>query len=260
LSRAEVVIPANGNVVHRVVLQRLVDLPARGWWSGDLHVHMNYGGAYRNTPRHLAFQARAEDLHVVENLIVNKEQRIPDIAYFRTDADPASGPGFVLMHAQEFHTSTWGHMGLLALSSHYILPEYAGYPNTAAASLYPHNAAIADLAHAQGGLVGYVHPFDSKPNPADTTEPVSSELPVDVALARWTTSRSWGTRITSSRRKSGTACSTAASGCRRGPVPTRFRTSPACAVRPAWCGCSCGRARCSITVAGSRGSRRDARS
>jgi len=184
MSRAEVVIPANGNVVHRVVLERLVDLPARGWWSGDLHVHMNYGGAYRNTPRHLAFQARAEDLHVVENLIVNKEQRIPDITYFRTDADPASGPGFVLMHAQEFHTSVWGHMGLLALSSHYILPEYAGYPNTAAASLYPHNAAIADLAHAQGGLVGYVHPFDSKPNPADTTEPLSYELPVDVALGK----------------------------------------------------------------------------
>jgi len=28
---------------------------------------MNYGGAYRNTPPHLAFQGGAEDLHVVEN-------------------------------------------------------------------------------------------------------------------------------------------------------------------------------------------------
>ncbi len=43
---------------------------ALGWKSGDLHVHMNYGGAYRNTPSRLAFQARAEDLDVVENLIV----------------------------------------------------------------------------------------------------------------------------------------------------------------------------------------------
>ncbi|HKC41388.1 MAG TPA: CehA/McbA family metallohydrolase, partial [Gemmatimonadales bacterium] len=169
---------------HRVVLDRLADMPARGWWSGDLHVHMNYGGAYRNTPRHLAFQARAEDLHVVENLIVNKEQRIPDIAYFRTDADPASGPGFVLMHAQEFHTSVWGHMGLLGLRSNYVIPDYAGYPNTAAASLYPNNAAVADLAHAQGGLVGYVHPFDTKPDPADTTEALNYELPVDVALGK----------------------------------------------------------------------------
>jgi Tol biopolymer transport system component len=184
VARVNVVVPAGGRRVERLILERLDNLPARGWWSGDLHVHMNYGGAYRNTPRHLAFQARAEDLHVVENLIVNKEQRIPDIAYFRSDADPASGPGFLLMHAQEFHTSVWGHLGLLTLASHYILPEYAGYPNTPAASLYPDNAAVADLAHAQGGLVGYVHPFDTKPDPADTTEPLTYELPVDVALGK----------------------------------------------------------------------------
>jgi len=149
-----------------------------------VHVHMNYGGAYRNTPQHLAFQARAEDLHVVENLIVNKEQRIPDIAYFRSDVDPVSTATFLLMHAQEFHTSVWGHMGLLGLRSHYLLPEYAGYPNTAAASLGLTNARVADLAHAQGALVGYVHPFDTRPDPADTTAPLSYELPVDVALGK----------------------------------------------------------------------------
>jgi len=184
VARADVLVSAQGGAVHRVVLERFADLPARGWWSGDVHVHMNYGGAYRNTPRHLAFQARAEDLHVVENLIVNKEQRIPDIAYFRTDADPVSGPTFLLLHAQEFHTSVWGHLGLLGLTSHYLLPEYAGYPNTAAASLALTNATVADLAHAQGALVGYVHPFDTKPDPADTTTPLSYELPVDVALGK----------------------------------------------------------------------------
>ena len=31
--------------------ERLVDLPARGWWSGDLHVHMNYGGDLSHRPR-----------------------------------------------------------------------------------------------------------------------------------------------------------------------------------------------------------------
>ena len=61
--------------------------------SADLHVHMNYGGHYRNTPENLARQARAEDLDVVYNLIVNKEERVPDIAYFRPDPDPASGDG-----------------------------------------------------------------------------------------------------------------------------------------------------------------------
>src|SRR5690348_15989543 len=184
IARADVTVPARGRLVHRVTLERLANLPARGWWSGDLHVHMNYGGAYRNTPPHLAFQARAEDLHVVENLIVNKEQRIPDIAYFRTDPDPASGPGFLLMHGQEYHTSYWGHTAFLGLSDHYILPEYAAYPNTAAASLYPTNADVGDLAHAQGALFGYVHPFDARPDPADTSTPLTYELPVDAAVGK----------------------------------------------------------------------------
>ena len=182
--RADVNVPTGGRLSQRVTLQRIANLPAQGWWSGDVHVHMNYGGAYRNTPAHLAFQAGAEDLHVVENLIVNKEQRIPDITYFRTDADPVSTPSLLLMHAQEFHTSVWGHTGLLALQDHYLLPEYAGYPNTAAASLALTNAVVADLAHAQGGLFGYVHPFDAKPDPADTTAPLFYELPVDVALGK----------------------------------------------------------------------------
>jgi TolB protein len=176
---------ANGKTVTaRLVLERLADLPAQGWWSGDLHVHMNYGGTYRNTPEHLAFQARAEDLHVVENLVVNKEQRIPDIAYFRTDPDPASHPGFLLVHGQEYHTSYWGHVALLGLTDHYLLPEYAGYPNTAAASLFPTNADVADLAHAQRALVGYVHPYDVKPDPSDTTVALTHELPADVALGK----------------------------------------------------------------------------
>ena len=47
------------------------------WVSSDLHVHMNYGGTYRNAPAHLLEQAEAENLSIVNNLIVNKEQKIP---------------------------------------------------------------------------------------------------------------------------------------------------------------------------------------
>ena len=51
-------------------------------------MHMNYGGTYRNTPQHLVAQAAAENLQIVEDLVVNKEQRIPDIAYFSPKPDP----------------------------------------------------------------------------------------------------------------------------------------------------------------------------
>lgn len=154
------------------------------WASGDVHVHMNYGGVYRNTPEHLVEQAAAEDLGLVNALIVNKEQRVPDIAYSGRGLDPASTPEHQVLHGQEFHTSYWGHLGLLGHSGATLIPGYAGYPNTAAASLVPTNADVADLAHERGALVGYVHPFDDEPHPFDATEPLSTELPVDVALGK----------------------------------------------------------------------------
>ena len=154
------------------------------WVSGDVHVHMNYGGLYRNDPEHLIAQAEAEDLGIVHALIVNKEQRMPDIAYSGHGLDPASRPGTLLLHGQEFHTSYWGHLGILGPHGATQLPGYAGYPNTAAASLYPMNADVAERAHADGALVGYVHPFDTEPHPFDAAEPLSMELPVDVALGK----------------------------------------------------------------------------
>jgi len=165
--------------------------PRFHWASGDLHVHMNYGGAYRNTPTNLVKQEEAENLSLIENLIVNKEQRIPDISYFSSKLDPASTPGHLLFHAQEFHTNYWGHLGLLNLTQHFLLPGYTAYAGSAAASLFPTNAAVADLAHAQQGLVGYVHPYDFAPDPVNDPTlthgealDAALELPVDVALGK----------------------------------------------------------------------------
>jgi Tol biopolymer transport system component len=155
------------------------------WVGSDLHVHMNYGGAYRNESRHLLQQAEGEDLDIIHNLIVNKEQRFPDLAYTGKEIDRASDPDVLLIHGQEFHTSYWGHRGLLNIKEHILLPGYAGYPNTAAASLYPMNADVYDLAHAQGALVGAVHPFDEVPDPfANPPQRITDELPVDVALGK----------------------------------------------------------------------------
>lgn len=149
------------------------------WVSADLHVHMNYGGYYRNTPANLVRQARAEDLDVVFNTIVNKEERIPDIGYFSTRPDAAGTARTTLLQAQEYHTSFWGHLGLLQLDDHYLTPDFSAYRHTALDSAYPHNGVIADLAHEQHGLVGYVHPFDTFPDPANDAV-LSNALPADA--------------------------------------------------------------------------------
>ena len=155
------------------------------WVSGDAHVHMNYGGTYLNSASGLRDQGEAEGLDIINNLIVNKEQRIPDISYNGRALDGASDQDVLIFHGQEFHTSYWGHRGILGLRGALLLPGYAGYPNTAAASLYPMNADVYDMAHEQGALVGAVHPFDSVPDPfASPPQKITDELPVDAALRK----------------------------------------------------------------------------
>jgi len=177
-------IDESGSTRLRVATKRL-DLPrgwASNWLSGDVHVHMNYGGTYRNTPENLVRQARAEDLDLAFNLIVNKEQRIPDIRYFDTAPDAASSQDVLIVHAQEYHTSVWGHQGLLGLQSHMLIPDYVGYPGTAAASLFPDNATVAKLAREQGAIVGYVHPFlPPAPDPWHDKK-LTQAFPADAAL------------------------------------------------------------------------------
>lgn len=155
------------------------------WVPSDLHVHMNYGGTYRNYASNLWRQAEAEGLEVVNELIVNKEQRVPDFAFVLPPSIEPANPEVLQVRGQEYHTSYWGHRGILRLKGPLLLPGYAGYPNTAAASLYPMNADVYDMAHAQGALVGAVHPFDAVPDPfAKPAQRISDELPVDVALGK----------------------------------------------------------------------------
>jgi len=149
--------------------------------SADLHVHMNYGGHYRHTLQTLAAQARAEDLDVIYNTVVNKEQRIPDISY--AGGGVTRDGGVTIFQAQEYHTSYWGHLGLLDLRDHFLTPDFSAYRQSALTSPYPHNGAVADLAHAQGALVGYVHPFDWEIVP-EKEKSLTNALPVDVALGK----------------------------------------------------------------------------
>jgi hypothetical protein len=140
-----------------VKLERLDNLPARGWWDGNNHFHMNYAGVYFNTPRSLKEQGEAEDLHVMNNLICNKEQRIPDVGHFTGAPDAVSDERHIVFHNQEYHPPFWGHAVFLNLTRHLIIPDYVGYQNTIVDSLYPPNTIPFRVAREQGGLAGYAH-------------------------------------------------------------------------------------------------------
>ena len=173
-------------VVQKLALPMRVELrplALPGWApkrvAADLHVHMNYGGHYKATAETLSSQARAEGLDAIYNLVVNKEERIPDIGEF--GKAPQKVGGVWIMQGQEYHTSFWGHLGLLDLKDHFLTPDFSAYQGTAMASPWPDNGEIAHLARVQGALVGYAHPFDFPVDP-DKEETLGNEFPADVAM------------------------------------------------------------------------------
>ncbi len=153
----EATITAGQTATLNVALERLDNLPAKGWWDGDNHFHMNYAGVYFNTPQRLLEQGEGEDIHVLNNLICNKEQRIPDIMHFRGAPDPVSTPTRILYHNQEYHPPFWGHSVFLNLKQHFVIPDYVGYQNTIVASLFPPNTVPFQVVHQERGLAGYAH-------------------------------------------------------------------------------------------------------
>ncbi|MFN0170212.1 MAG: CehA/McbA family metallohydrolase [Bryobacteraceae bacterium] len=155
--KREASVTPGGTVRLTVSLKRLENMAAKGWWDGDNHFHMNYSGVYFNTPKLLLEQAEGEDIHVLNNLICNKEQRIPDVMHFTGRPDKASTRDRVLFHAQEYHPPFWGHSTFLDLKKHLVIPDYVGYQNTVVASLFPSNTTPFRVTREQGGLAGYAH-------------------------------------------------------------------------------------------------------
>lgn len=173
----------DGNIREAEIVLERIDLPEEygSFTSADLHVHMNYGGQYKQTLEGLSKVAKAEDLDVLYNLPVNKEERIPDIDQFTTSSDTING--VTLYSGQEYHSSYWGHLALLHLDDHFLLPDFSSYWNTAMASPYPANVTINTLAREQNAVTGYVHLYDGVPAPSKDVQ-LTHSLPVDAALGK----------------------------------------------------------------------------
>jgi len=168
-----------------LTLERLVDLPRLGWYSGDNHIHMNYGGIFRATPRSLLLEADGEDLHVINDLVANQAgTRIHDLAYFEGKLSSTSKPNRLLYFNEEYRPSFAGHMSLLNLKK-FVFPQFDGFAGTAVAAHYPTNARVLEEVHGQGAVAGYVHPFlVPGQDPAEDEYRGAREFPVSAALGQ----------------------------------------------------------------------------
>ncbi|MBI4519403.1 MAG: CehA/McbA family metallohydrolase [Gemmatimonadetes bacterium] len=177
---AEVNVVAGETRELELTLERLIDLPALGWYSGDNHIHMNYGGLFDATPRTLLLEAEAEDLNVVNDMIANQSGlRIHDLKYFEGKLHALSRPNRLLYFNEEYRPSFSGHMSLLNLKK-FFFPQFDGMVGTALSAHYPSNSYVLDAVHAQGGVGGYVHPFYGEPSLREYGD--AREFPVSAAL------------------------------------------------------------------------------
>lgn len=168
----------------RAELNRWIDMNDRNWYSGENHIHANYGyGEWYNTPKAIIRQIEGEDLNVGNLVIANSDgDAIFDREFFRGQLDPRSTGRHLVYYGEEFRSTIWGHMTLSNLTR-LVEPIMTGFPGTTNPYDVPTNADIAEQVGIQGGTVGYTHPAGNLIDLYD--QPYSAKgLPVDAALGR----------------------------------------------------------------------------
>jgi TolB protein len=176
---ATVDVPSGGTVTAEIHLERLMDLPARGWYSGDTHLHDLHQGRFGLSHAQFFQQLEAEDLHVSNALIHMDGTRLMGRWEDLTGRPhPLSTPSHILQYAEEFRGSL-GHVSMIGVEE-YVLPLIGGVGNTGYAEPAL-DLAYIDGARAQGGLAGFPHPYLGD---VSTPSRAATLIPVDVALGR----------------------------------------------------------------------------
>lgn len=172
------------NESAQIPLKRWIHMADQGWYSGENHVHANYGyGEWYNDPESILLQCSGEDLNVCNTVIANSDgDAVFDREFFLGQLDPRSTDDHLVFFGQEFRSTIWGHMTLSNISQ-LVEPIMTGFPGTTNPNDVPTNADIAQRVSDQGGTIGYTHPAG---NLLDLyNQPYSAKgLPVDAALGR----------------------------------------------------------------------------
>lgn len=184
LSESEVELLEGETLEHAVSLERWTDAAETGWYSGENHIHANYGyGAWYNTPLSVLDQCEGEDLNVGNIMVANSDgDGVFDREFFRGKPDNRSTPRTILYWNQEFRSTIWGHMTLVNLA-HLVEPIFTGFKDTTNPWDIPTNADIAEKTRIQNGVASYTHPANNTEDPYLGAYSAKG-LPVDVALGR----------------------------------------------------------------------------
>lgn len=173
-------VPEDGVVNVDLRLERIDDPGARGWYSGDMHVHDLHEGRFGLTHEDYFQQLAADDLGITNSLIHMDGSKIMGRWDDLTGVPSTlSTETTILRYSQEFR-GAFGHIGLVGVNQ-FIMPLIGGAPNTpfAADKL---GVSHIDAARLQGAIAGFVHPYNNTVNiPADAA---TAAIPVIAALGK----------------------------------------------------------------------------
>lgn len=168
-----------GETVHKeYVLNKRSDIPAAGWYGGDMHTHFS---RWSKSDNHVwARLLQAEDLHAVNNMVYKHAGVIeaPQYAY------GAEGEHRVRRHhkghrviasGEEFRDDDlYGHM--IAAGIRDLIEPVSTGQRLGRRENYPLFASVCDWAHEQGGIAGWAH--------GGTVIKLMESLPVEAALGK----------------------------------------------------------------------------
>ncbi|HET6564237.1 MAG TPA: CehA/McbA family metallohydrolase [Xanthomonadales bacterium] len=159
-------------------MRRIWDASANGWYAGDNHFHLNYGGSYRLEPQDIVLDMQGEGLDVAYPLLANLHNRFLQQDLWGTEYSE----GTIIRFGQEVRSHFLGHLQLLGTRDLFWPwvwgPGYQVYGKDDRL-----NATALRHARAQGGLGGYVHPVgDPDPFTLETAANVPLALVADAVL------------------------------------------------------------------------------
>jgi hypothetical protein len=144
--------------------ERLHDPAARGWYGGDLHVHMNYSGDLVCGPDEAACMQAAEGLHLMNLVAANLSQtRVYDREAFEATAGhdlPWTTAERVARFSVEYRNDLLGHVTALGLAGP-PARYHSGHEGSDEPFDWPPNAAVCQELRGLGATVAYAHPVFS---------------------------------------------------------------------------------------------------
>ena len=171
-----------------VRLKRWSQMAKEDWRSGDVHVHLHYGGEYLLGPEDASLVQRAEDVHFMNMMVANQGSAfVHDKEYFEGTPHELSDPDHILRWGEEYRNDFYGHLCMYGIRE-LVPPIFSGFRLSEHPHDVPANSVAADRCHTVGGTLSYAHPLFGNTEldrifaRARTVE--AKELPVDVALRK----------------------------------------------------------------------------